>query len=38
MKATVALKLCCGKMNFKWNQKEQCAQKVSPFQISSEVH
>lgn len=37
MKAIVALKLFNRKMNFKWNQKEQWAQKVHPPQVSSEV-
>lgn len=37
MKAIVALKLFSRKMNFKWNQKEQWAQKVHPPQVSSEV-
>lgn len=25
-------------MNFKWNQKEKCAPKISPLQISLEVN
>lgn len=37
MKATVALKLFGRKLNFKWDQKEQYAQKVHPPQVSSEV-